>query len=687
MIGTSLARGVRAARCIAAMVGVMCAGGASGQSFNVDIDVTTGAGASVPTQAFGGAAGTPGRWNSVPPTGAGPFRLLLLNGSISTVTVTRTGMAASFASNNAATTGEFERLLDDIQNIGNPNPANNQGSTLTIDGLAPGDYELYTYAIAPDSSVLRSIVTVTPSLDGPQTVGGVMPMNALTVNVTYAKHRFSITEDSPTVSLNIRGGTASPGSLNGFQIKQIKPGRLYVQQGITGGDGRAWGSAFGDLASALAQWDTMVGFAGGLGVPEIWVARGTFLPTSAGSGDRGASFVIPSGRRLAGNFRGTSFGNGGEAQRSQRAPGLPGGTILSGDIGVQDDPSDNSRQVLRVIGPVTLDGFTIERGNDDLNAGGVVSVVGQATMVGVTIRNCTSKNGAGGVQVREGGGLEFRRGLIENCQSWTGAGAIEGGEGSTLRVYASRLLRCTGATRGAWIKAGGTADIVNCAFSGGRSEGDVISAGAAARVVNCTIYGVQVVGGGVMSGGNGSILLNSIVWRCGEEAGGIGNVGQIVGAGVAVSSCCVPVAVAGEGNTTAIPRLRYVEGPDGEVGTSDDDFTPMFGSPALESADDLQYASVAPLETMDLLGNPRQTEILGAPQGQSSNKRMDRGAIEAQSKLCAGDFNRNGTVTVNDVFDFLTSWFSESIRADADESGAVGVGDLFEFLSRWFEVC
>lgn len=661
------------------------AGTLRAQSINVDIDVTTGAGASVPTLAFGGAANAPGRWNSVPPTGAGPFQMLLLNGALSSVKISRTGMAASFASNNAATAGEYERLLDDIQNIGNPNPSNNPGSTLTIDGLAPGDYELYTYAIAPDSSVLRSIVTVTPSPDPPQTVGGAMPTNALTINVTHAKHRFSITEQSPTVTLNVRGGTASPGSLNGFQIKQVKPGRLYVQQGMSNGDGRAWGSAYGDIASALAQWDTMTGFAGGAGEPEIWVSRGTYLPTSVSSGDRNASFVFPAGRKLTGNFRGTAFGNGGETLRTQRQPGLPAGTILSGDIGTLNVATDNSRQVLKIIGPVTLDGFTIEGGNDDSGAGGGVSVLGSAKLVGVTVRNCTSKGGGAGVRVLEGGTLEFREGVFENCQSQTGAAAIDATQGaSAVSVYSTRVLRCSGVGDGSLISGAGAVDVINSALVAGHCEGAAVLAAHACRVISCTIYGNTVIDGAVIDGGAGSVLANSIVWRNVDDSL---QARPAAGAGVDVRYCCVQGGSIGEGNVDMVPRLRSPTGSDGVLGTLDDDYSPLAGSCAIDSADDLFFNQIAPLETKDLLGNARLVVIAGSKQGLGPNKPMDRGAVEAQAKYCAGDFNRTGGVTVSDVFDFLSAWFNASARADVNESGSVGVDDLFEFISRWFEAC
>ena len=52
--------------------------------------------------------------------------------------------------------------------------------------------------------------------------------------------------------------------------------------------------------------------------------------------------------------------------------------------------------------------------------------------------------------------------------------------------------------------------------------------------------------------------------------------------------------------------------------------------------------------------------------------------------VCRLDVNRDHTVTVQDIFDFLSLWFSGSPGADFNASGAVEVGDIFDFLAGWF---
>ncbi len=54
---------------------------------------------------------------------------------------------------------------------------------------------------------------------------------------------------------------------------------------------------------------------------------------------------------------------------------------------------------------------------------------------------------------------------------------------------------------------------------------------------------------------------------------------------------------------------------------------------------------------------------------------------------CPADFNLSGSVTVNDIFDFLAAWFSGDIRTDVNGLGGVSVQDIFDFLSSWFAGC
>lgn len=52
-----------------------------------------------------------------------------------------------------------------------------------------------------------------------------------------------------------------------------------------------------------------------------------------------------------------------------------------------------------------------------------------------------------------------------------------------------------------------------------------------------------------------------------------------------------------------------------------------------------------------------------------------------------GDFNDSGSITVQDIFDFLTAYFSNDPDADVNQSGTISVQDFFDFLSAFFAGC
>lgn len=51
---------------------------------------------------------------------------------------------------------------------------------------------------------------------------------------------------------------------------------------------------------------------------------------------------------------------------------------------------------------------------------------------------------------------------------------------------------------------------------------------------------------------------------------------------------------------------------------------------------------------------------------------------------CRADFNRSGTVTVQDLFEFLAAYFEGLPRADFNFSGELGVQDIFDMLAGYF---
>lgn len=125
----------------------------------------------------------------------------------------------------------------------------------------------------------------------------------------------------------------------------VQAGATYFVTPNGSGDGSSWQQAT-DLVTA-----TTLARSG----DQVWVAGGTYLPTS--SADRSATFSLPANVSFYGGF------NGGEMSLDQRTPGnMP--SILSGDIGQQGLASDNSYTVVYMEdgNGIRLDGFIITNG-------------------------------------------------------------------------------------------------------------------------------------------------------------------------------------------------------------------------------------------------------------------------------------------------------------------------------------
>ncbi|MCB0639254.1 MAG: hypothetical protein KDC54_21655, partial [Lewinella sp.] len=126
---------------------------------------------------------------------------------------------------------------------------------------------------------------------------------------------------------------------------------IYVDQDAAGGlqNGSSWTDAYTRLDVALQHAQ-----AGDL----VWVAEGVYKPTTGT--DRGAVFELRNGIQLYGGFSGT------ETNLLDRGDPALHPTVLSGDIGLPGDTTDNSYHLLRIQDVrdfAVVDGFTIRDGN------------------------------------------------------------------------------------------------------------------------------------------------------------------------------------------------------------------------------------------------------------------------------------------------------------------------------------
>ena len=139
--------------------------------------------------------------------------------------------------------------------------------------------------------------------------------------------------------------------LLGTTFSLFSQNRFYVNSSANGQDnGQSWSDAFSNLHKALE-----VAQPG----DSVWVAEGVYTPAISASRD--SSFDLPSGVRLFGGFAGTESNI---AQRDWQTHL----TVLSGDIGIVGDSTDNAYTILYLLNPdsgTVVDGLIFRHGIAD----------------------------------------------------------------------------------------------------------------------------------------------------------------------------------------------------------------------------------------------------------------------------------------------------------------------------------
>ena len=234
---------------------------------------------------------------------------------------------------------------------------------------------------------------------------------------------------------------------------------LYVNEKATGNNsGVSWSNAMRSVKEALNSTCP--------GVTQIWVAKGTYKPTTNNSRD--SSFVMKNNLAIYGGFAGT------ETALSQRNIRI-NPTILSGDIGIANSNADNSYNVVRNISnglnnTAILDGFIVTGGNG--NGAGFGSY------------------GAGVINVNSTASF-FNCSIIANNASIYGGGMYN--NGTSPIVVNSVFAGNTALYGGGLYNESAATKLINCSFSGNLAtvEGGAISTYGAVvpEITNSILWG------------------------------------------------------------------------------------------------------------------------------------------------------------------------------------------------------
>ncbi len=421
--------------------------------------------------------------------------------------------------------------------------------------------------------------------------------------------------------------------------------RIYVNSevGNDANSGDSWSSPLSTLQEGIKR-------AAFGGTDEIWVAAGTYYPTSE-SGDRDAAFDLRNGVAIYGGFAGF------ESELSER-DWVEHQTILSGDINVNGTLTGNSLSVVDASGTdetAVLDGFTITGGNADVthtlliaptrSGGGIFNEGGSPTLENLIIEDNYVHFGGGGLANINGSSPTITNVTFRNNSAESGGGILNWQNSSPLidRVV---FQENTGRNAG----GGGIRNlyeshpiVVNSLFvgnvagvngAGGMGGGMHNIADSEPVIINSTFTGNKAFGGGgaIVHHTSGSIdLINVILWENDAETDA-SEIRNFESAPVMIYNSLIyggtdgPVFNAGiqDGGGNISTNPLFVDAENG-------DFKLTADSPAIQSGTNEPYfaGGIAENIATDLAGNSRisgGTVDIGAYESQRTT-RSSRGRI------------------------------------------------------------
>ena len=462
--------------------------------------------------------------------------------------------------------------------------------------------------------------------------------------------------------------------------------RVDHESSTNGPGTTTWSKAWTNLDDALDF------AASNAGPHQIWVADGCYSPSvrTDPNDARSVTFSMLPGVRIFGGFQGISRTGGGETQLAQRNPVLYE-TILSGDIAIPEDATDNAYHVVTAkdVGDDSssqLDGFIIRDGYADgensEGTGGGLWIKGESSPVisrCVFVANYAFE--AGGA-VRVDGGIELLLvpTLFVDCVFRSNSSDRAGGGVAMSGAVWAHLLNClahdnsTGNSGGGFLYADCGGQVSTIARST-RNYTDDEDLGAMhfAQGVGCGNAGItnSIIYGNTNASGNAE--------QAQLSTGEISHISY-------VTNCDIQNLdnYSGDGNIDVEPMF---------VNPTGDDFRLQYLSLLLNSGDvsnlaydefDIDHDTDDSEALPDLDMNDRQV---------NSEYCIDIGAYEEQTAgTCDGDITGasgvpDGVVGTADLLLVIARWTTPGGVADLYPSpcgdGTVNTNDMLVVQNNW----
>jgi hypothetical protein len=450
-----------------------------------------------------------------------------------------------------------------------------------------------------------------------------------------------------------QGGAASNPTTDMGAHEKFRTRTILVNHAATGANtGKTWADAYTNLQSALAELaDPRTG-----GQGQIWVAQGTYKPTSGTDVD--ATFLLSEGTLLLGGFEGDETTVSSRDWREHP-------TILSGELGAPG-ASGNSRHVV-TMGPgfSFLDGFIVRDGNAPsiVGGGGILALSDAFARITHCVVTANVGTGPGSaIRAQPGEDSRFELGysaVVGNSATLAGTAGVflDGLKFFTVeRSLIAGNVSQTGSHSGLRIQA---------------------SPGANLSSIHSTILADNTAGGAhtvsAQAGSDGSLFTLD---RCAIES----FAGTVAGATLVG---CFPIG----------PDCGLVDarGNDGVYGTGDDDYRPAPCSELIDSGSDYLSIGEPTLGDLDDDGflRPFLNDFLDAPLVvdlpiANATIGTDVGPVELQASVVASpDLNGDGIVSGADLAALLGAWGAFGSEFDLTGDCTVDAADLAVILGAW----